>query len=531
MNPERWGQIKQIYYSALELEPGRREGFLKEACAGDESLLKEVTSLLAQKGNSEGLFESPALEAVARALAEDEAHKPHPSLGGRTILHYHIKERIGEGGMGVIYKAEDTNLHRQVAIKVLPEGFTHDTERLARFKREAQVLASLNHPNIATLHGLEEFDGQRFIVMELVEGQTLARRLLKGPLPVEEALELCRQIAEGLEAAHGKGIIHRDLKPDNIMVSPDDKVKILDFGLAKALESESQAADAAKSPPITEVKTRAGTILGTAAYMSPEQAKGKPVDKRADIWAFGCILYECLAGRRAFHGDTVTETVAAVLRGEPDWAALPAETPLPVRAALRQCLQKDPAYRLHDIADAFVVINDSAAQSSEEVTSFRRFSLWWIAGSVAVGVIAVALVTIALMKHLQVAPSAPVTRSIIRIDSVQWLAGMGRQPEFWRPSRNAMAISSDGRFIVYSAIEGEPSPQAVPRLYFRWTDRMEAKPIAGTEGGIGPFLSPDNRWLGFWADGKLNKVPVEGGIPGILGNVSLSAFSAPFGAC
>src|SRR5512136_4761 len=219
---------------------------------------------------------------------------------GKTLSHYRITEKLGRGGMGEVYRAEDTNLHRHVAIKVLPDEFTHDAERLARFQREAQVLASLNHPNIATLYGLEESEGKRFIVMELVEGQTLAERLLKGPLPVDEALEVCRQIAEGLEAAHEKGMIHRDLKPGNVMLTADDKVKILDFGLAKPLAGETQAADATHSPTITEAMTRPGVILGTAAYMSPEQARGKLVDKRADIWGFGCILFECLTGGRAF---------------------------------------------------------------------------------------------------------------------------------------------------------------------------------------------------------------------------------------
>src|SRR5512135_1050826 len=268
---------------------------------------------------------------------------------GQTVSHYRITEKLGQGGMGEVYRAEDTNLSRQVAIKVLPDGFAHDPERLARFEREAKLLASLNHPNIAAIHGLEEHEGKRFLVLELIEGQTLAERLKKGHIPLDEALDICRQIAEGLEAAHEKGIIHRDLKPANVEVTPEGKVKILDFGLAKAFQGEASAPDVSKSPTLTEAMTHAGVILGTAAYMSPEQARGKAVDKRADIWAFGCILYECLTGKRAFQGDTTSETVAAVLKSEPDWTLLPAEISSSIRTVLRRCLQKDPCLRLRDI--------------------------------------------------------------------------------------------------------------------------------------------------------------------------------------
>jgi serine/threonine-protein kinase len=231
---------------------------------------------------------------------------------GKTLGHYRVGEQLGRGGMGEVYVADDLNLNRKVALKFIPDAFTGDPERMARFEREAKLLASLNHPNIAAIHGLEQAEGKRFIVMELVEGETLARRLVgapgRAPLPVDEALGICRQIAEGLEAAHEKGVIHRDLKPANVMITEGDKVKILDFGLAKALSDEAQSTDLSQSPTLTEAMTRPGVILGTAAYMSPEQAKGKAVDKRADIWAFGCILYECLAGQRAFEGDSYRNT-------------------------------------------------------------------------------------------------------------------------------------------------------------------------------------------------------------------------------
>jgi serine/threonine protein kinase len=262
---------------------------------------------------------------------------------------YEILEKIGEGGMGEVYLALDRNLDRKVAIKILPGAFADDKERLSRFEREAKLLAVLNHPNIATIHGLEESDGRRFIVMELAEGEALRTRLNGGPLEVGETLELCRQITEALEAAHEKGIIHRDLKPGNIMITPEGKIKILDFGLAKAYTGETTNIDIEKSPTITAQMTEPGVILGTAAYMSPEQARGRSADKRSDIWAFGCVLYECLTGKRTFQGETVTDTLAQVLKGEPDWDALPANTPPNIRTLLRRCLQKNPKNRLRDI--------------------------------------------------------------------------------------------------------------------------------------------------------------------------------------
>ncbi len=278
---------------------------------------------------------------------------------GKTLSHYKVLEKIGQGGMGEVYRAEDTNLSREVAIKVLPEQFTQDPQRLARFEREAKLLASLNHPNIAAIHSFEHADEVHFLVLELVEGETLAERVAKGPVPVEEALEVCRQIAEGVEAAHEKGVIHRDLKPANVKVTPEGKVKILDFGLAKAFEAEPPVTDISQSPTLTEEMTRAGVILGTAAYMSPEQAKGKPVDKRADIFAFGAVLYELLTGKRAFGGETITETLASILKSEPDWEKLPENTPWNIRTLLRRCLHKETNRRLQHIGDVRIEIEEA----------------------------------------------------------------------------------------------------------------------------------------------------------------------------
>ncbi len=279
---------------------------------------------------------------------------------GTRLGPYEVTALLGEGGMGQVYRARDTTLGRDVALKILPDAFTRDADRLARFQREAKVLASLNHPNIAQIHGLEQTDGQQALVMELVEGEDLAQRIARGPVPLDEALPIARQIAEALEAAHEQGIIHRDLKPANIKVRPDGTVKVLDFGLAKALETNVASAAVDDSPTITSpAQTMHGVILGTAAYMSPEQARGKPLDKRTDIWAFGCVLYEMLTGRRAFGGDDVSETVTAILRDSPDWTRMPSATPAALRRLLRRCLEKRADHRLAHIADAKLELDEA----------------------------------------------------------------------------------------------------------------------------------------------------------------------------
>jgi serine/threonine protein kinase len=288
---------------------------------------------------------------------------------GKTISHYRITAAIGAGGMGEVYRATDTKLGRDVALKVLPAAFANDTQRMARFQREAQVLASLNHPHVASIYGLEESGPTRALVMELVEGATLAERVTHGPLTLEEALPIARQIAEALEAAHERGIIHRDLKPANIKITPEGEVKVLDFGLAKAVDSEDSAADISNSPTLTAAATQAGMILGTAAYMSPEQARGKKVDKRADIWAFGGVLYEMLTGRRAFEGETTSDTLAAVLKTEPNWDALPTAIPANIRRLLKRCLQKDPKLRLRDIGEARIAIEESLGGTADVVAA------------------------------------------------------------------------------------------------------------------------------------------------------------------
>lgn len=427
---------------------------------------------------------------------------------GDTLAdRYEIIEELGRGGMGEVYLAEDTNLKRQVAIKVLPQEFALDKERLARFEREARLLASLNHPNIATIFGLEKSDGQQFLVMELVEGDTLAERIKKGVLQVDEALEVCRQIAEGLESAHEKGIIHRDLKPSNVKVTPEGKVKILDFGLAKAFQEEPIAADLSKSPTLTDQMTRPGAILGTAAYMSPEQARSRSVDKRTDIWAFGCVLYECLTGKPVLLGETVTDTLALILKGEPDWTKLPSNTPTMIRILLRRCLQKDPRRRLHDIADARIELEEIETTLPEEATITKRFPMNWILIFVAAGILFGFLIGIIANKigRTSLSPS-PVT-SVIKLEPGHSFRKGAR------PTLTCMTISKDGSFIVYVAVNEEAESNVRPQLFLRELGKLDADPISGTEGGIAPFLSPDDRWVGFWRDGKLRKIPVEGGVP------------------
>ena len=441
---------------------------------------------------------------------------------GQTIAHYTITEKIGQGGMGEVYRATDTKLKRDVALKVLPDSFTQDPQRMGRFQREAEVLASLNHPNIAAIYGLEEAEGRRFLVLELAEGETLADRIKKGPLPVDDALEISRQIAEGLESAHEKGIIHRDLKPANVNVTPEGKVKILDFGLAKALHEEPDAADFSYSPTLTNQATREGVILGTAAYMAPEQAKGQPVDKRADIWAFGCVLYEMLTGTKTFEGESATDILGAIIHKEPNWESLPPPTPWIIRTLLRQCLSKDRDNRLHDIADARIGIeavqrHPSEAEESIPVASFAPVPLW----RQALPWIITAMVTIAAIfviwnpgKQSQDQTALDVVKFDIALPETHWLSGVeGLQEQslsvgFQRPSRRSICFSPDGKQLVYSAITG-----GKVQLYLRPTDQLQATPIPGTEGGSMPFFSPEGRWIGFWADGKLKKVSLNGGLP------------------
>jgi serine/threonine protein kinase/Tol biopolymer transport system component len=425
---------------------------------------------------------------------------------GRIISHYRIIEKLGEGGMGVVYRAEDTNLNREVAIKVLPDIFSGDPERLARFEREAKLLASLNHPNIAAIHGLEEAGGKRFLVLELVEGETLAQRIAKGPLPIDEALEVCRQIAEGLEAAHEKGIIHRDLKPANIKITPEGKVKILDFGLAKAFQGEAPVADASKSPTLTDQMTRPGVILGTAAYMAPEQAKGKAVDKRADIWAFGCILFECIAGKRPFEGETVTETMAAILMRDPAWDSLPAMVPEPIKGLIRRCLAKDVKRRLRDIGDAAMEMETSSQGPASSASTVSRISSApWLSTGIALALLAG--VTIGGWFVSRLRPGGP--EGVAKLSRLYIPLGVEECVQVYYDTPS-LTISEDGRRIAW--VGGKLSDT---KIFIRELDSLEIKSIPGTEGVFAPALcfSADGQWIYFARLSVLYKIPISGGAP------------------
>jgi serine/threonine protein kinase/pimeloyl-ACP methyl ester carboxylesterase len=349
MDQKRWQKIEKIFTTALKMEQDKREKFLNETCVGDESLREEVKSLLIHDEQAGNLLEEPAMVLAARKFELDlsisETLNTSPSLIGKTLSHYQIVEILGKGGMGEVYLAHDSRLGRDVAIKTLTPGFTLNPDRLAHFRREAHTLASLNHPNIAAIYGLEEFEGEDYLVLELVEGNTLI-----GPLPLTQTLDYACQVTEALEAAHKRGIIHRDLKPANIKVTPQGRVKVLDFGLAKAIWGTEDMPD--QKQPVTVIDSVCWQIAGTPAYMSPEQASGKEVDQRTDVWAFGCLLYELLTGKRAFKGDTISDTIKAILHDEPDWHALPAGTPVKLIRLMEQCLYKDINHRLKSITEA-----------------------------------------------------------------------------------------------------------------------------------------------------------------------------------
>jgi eukaryotic-like serine/threonine-protein kinase len=430
---------------------------------------------------------------------------------GKTLGHYQITSQLGKGGMGEVFQAKDQILGRDVAIKVLPDEFARDTDRVARFHREAKVLASLNHPNIAAIYGLEESGGTNLLVLELVEGPTLADRIKTGPIPVEEGLKLALQIAEALEAAHEKGIIHRDLKPSNIKVTPDGKVKVLDFGLAKAYAGDKEEVNLSNSPTLSDAATQQGVILGTAAYMSPEQARGKPVDKRADIWAFGCVLFEMLTGRAAFSGRDVTDILAAVIRAEPEWKRLPANLHWRLREVLERCLEKEAKDRYSGINDARVEIQKTLADPSGvfalPITAARprtKLLPWLLA------ILVIVIVGVAIWYLKPTSPPEP--RQVMRFD---YELPDGQQ--FGEALFPPLAVSPDGKQVVYSTTKG---------LYMRSVNELTAKPIAGTEGPTAqPFFSPNGKWIGYVSgiERKLKKISVSGGAPVALCDITEGA--------
>jgi serine/threonine-protein kinase len=444
-------------------------------------------------------------------------------MADEILAHYRLHERIGAGGMGEVYRATDSRLNRDVAVKVLPELFANDKERMARFQREAQVLASLSHPSIASIFGFEESGGRRALIMELVDGEDLSQRLARGPLPSSDALRIALALTEGLETAHERGIIHRDLKPANIKLMPDGRVKILDFGLAKALEGSPalSASDPSQSPTISLAATQAGFILGTAAYMSPEQASGRPADKRSDVWSFGVVLFEMLSGTRLFEGETVSHTLADVLRADIDWARLPGTTPPAIIRLLHRCLERDVRHRLRDIGEARIVVEEQLAAMASGLSSLpspapaprparsgKPLIPWAIAASAVL--VAAAAVTRTWWAPVPMASMPRINADVKLTDD-----------KFWTQLGPAVALSPDGSRIAY--VTGTEQSRA---LYVRSLDQLESMKLA--EGDTAetspyhPFFSPDGQWIGFVTSSELRKVPVSGGTPITLCPVSRS---------
>jgi serine/threonine protein kinase len=480
MDPQRWIRIESLYHATLKQPPAERAGYLAEACGDEPELRREVESLLACADME---LNSP----VARG-------KRWPS--GFHLGSYEIIDALGVGGMGEVYRARDLKLKREVAIKTLPEEFTQDSDHVSRFQREAEVLASLNHPNIANIYHLEEQNGSRYLVLELVDGETLAERISRGPIPVDEALPIAQRIAEALEAAHEKGIIHRDLKPANVKITTDGTVKVLDFGLAKAIKSVSSTPALSNSPTMLS-GTIPGMILGTAAYMSPEQARGRQADPRSDIFSFGCVLYEMLCGIQAFQSESLSDVLASVMKVEPDFDRLPKNLNSGLYELVRRCLVKLPRNRWQAIGDVRVelerLIADPVGVVSPSVAPGRAFRrLRFITVTLAAALIA-ALVpaTSYFLRH-------PEEKAAIRVE----MPAPGIQPADF-PS-----ISPDGQYVAYRAQFAGKSA-----IWIRPMSEAQAQPLVGTENGTAPFWSPDSRHIAFVADGKLKTTSIFAGGP------------------
>jgi Tol biopolymer transport system component len=436
MKPERWKEIEKLYQSAIRMSAEERTRFLADSCS-DGEVRSEVASLLAHRENPASWLERQGLDVAA-----DMVNRSQPgTLVGRTIDHYEILAFVGAGGMGEVYRARDLKLGRNVALKRLPDRFSDEPERVDRFEREAKMLASLNHPNIAAIYDLEESDGIQCLVLEFVEGESLAERLSKGHIPITEILDISRQIADALEAAHEQGVVHRDLKPANIMITPKGGVKVLDFGIAKLLEPTHSP-----NPTVEKDSITAGKVLGTPSYMSPEQARGKPVDKRTDIWAFGCVLYELLTGRRAFQGETITDTLAAVVEREPDWQAVPGNVPVRIQEILRRCLQKDARQRLRDIGDARIEIElggrklEAPAHSTSANPERRKWQ--------AIAVVALLLAGGVAVRSIVTPPDSFAENPLAN-------ARFTKFTDFEGSERDA-AISPDGKFVAFRADRDGP---------------------------------------------------------------------------
>jgi serine/threonine protein kinase len=513
MDRGRWQRVEELFHAARALPLEERSTFLIDACPQDESLRLEVEALLSEPASDDGwIGEPPPVILTGPSLDSGSG-----SMTGRSVGGYRLESLLGAGGMGEVYRAHDAKLGRDVAIKFLPPGFAGDRDRLARFEREARMLGAINHPNICAIYGFEEAEGLRFLILELIEGETLAdmlaRRARQHPerrgLPQTQVLEIARQITDALEAAHEKGIVHRDLKPANITIAATNIIKVLDFGLAKIVGATASAPGVTQAPPADGN----GAVLGTAAYMSPEQARGLAVDKRTDIWAFGCVLYEVLTGTVAFAGNTVSDTIVRILDREPDWSALPVETPGAVRRLLHRCLTKDPKLRLRDIADARIEIDAVDDAPPEAAPSQRKRSAppSWIPWGIGFGLAGAIISLLYASWPAQEQPGASPLQLSIELTSDATVA-QSPASQFG----DAVALSPVGDLIAFIARDRADGPQ---RLYVRRLNQLNglrATPMPGTENALAPFFSHDGSKIGFFSPGYLKAVAVAGGAPEIV---------------
>ena len=493
MTPAQWQAVERLYHAALAFAPHERAAFLVDACAGDDALRHAVDGLLTRQPQAENFLEAPAWQSVAAALAE-----PPVPIVGRVIGSFEVMSHLGSGGMGEVYRARDRRLGRDVALKFLTPALAPDAEARDRLRREALAASALNHPHICTLHDIVDDDGRPVLVMEIVEGEPLSAVIPNEGLPIETVVRYGEQLADALAHAHAHGIIHRDLKPANIVVTPDGRAKVLDFGIARQMRAADLAAVSQDHTALTD----AGPIAGTLRYLAPEVLAGQPADVRSDIWALGVVLFEMATGRRPFEGSTGLALTGAILHES--MAPLPARVPGTLRSILRKCLAKEPSQRYQSAAEVRAVLEMTRPDSGTAVTAAgvasdkaprlaRGRLIGWVAAGALLGLIAVA----ATFNQMRQAPARPLARVTITLGPNESFVG-----------DVSVAISPEGRRVAYVARRGEQQ-----RLYVRLLDRFDAMPLAGTEGASQPFFSPDGRWLGFFAGGKLRKVPVEGGAP------------------